>query len=763
MIITIDYNKVINLQETRRHQKAFLNVAVSFLDSLDDEKNTFHKDAEEAYKSEIQSVMDVAFVFLDALYTLGAKEKALECFHTIRFGKNGYFYILDKNLDVVEHPFLITGQKDFKQLRDALGSAMGEKIEQAASQGSGFFTYMWTVPGKTSPVEKLAYVRKFAPWDWYVCTGIFLDELEQVAEGRVKKAEELFGMSFSKVPLLGDAHMLLFNGKKEIIFQDPFLKEISQQKDQFTNRPILELLMEASKTKNQFVQYQVEQQGKQVNYESYVHYFPPLDSYVATAGPSFSKTLVSKELLWRQVLFLSVATIFFVVIVLLVVRKITRPLQELTKKVDNFSLTEEQHKKVKRAVHKDQIQELSLKFDEMKLRIEEDVQKVIDLTRAQSELIVARETQQKMLPIQVDAQAVKAVDLAGILLPAVEVAGDFFDHFLYDGRWLYFAIGDVSDKGMSSAWTMTMIMTMLRIFCRRPEATPQDILAKMNQEYAEKSSSFDFITMWLGQIDLRTGRLTYASAGHPPPLFIRKGEPVQFFTIKPARPLGISLDTIYRNETLFLIKSDVILLYTDGVTDATNPQGEFFGRKRLQEELEHTQTLTLLEINQRLLQQLEEFSQGTSYPDDITLLTMRYMGITYPIICELELAKQSSEIKRAQTTFKMNAFPLDHVEIMEVELVIEELLQNIIDYSGENEQKIALRIEITSELLLLKLVYAGQSFDPRQYLSAPHQKPPEEGGKGLLIVSKIFSVVDYFFSEGKNHLTLQKKTNHEHS
>lgn len=246
---------------------------------------------------------------------------------------------------------------------------------------------------------------------------------------------------------------------------------------------------------------------------------------------------------------------------------------------------------------------------------------VADNERIESELRIAHNIQMNILPKVFPTR--KEFDIYAFIKPAREVGGDFYDFFFIDQDHLGFVIADVSDKGIPSALFMAVAKTLIKSKTI-PERQPGEILFKVNNELCQNNESSMFVTVFLGILNIKTGNILYSNAGHNPPLII-KNNSIEFLKVSTNFVLGGIENTEYTTESLKLEHGNIIFLYTDGVTEALNEQGEFFSDKRLKQELINNINYSLKDMILNIKQKIELFSINTKQTDDITMLAIKFI------------------------------------------------------------------------------------------------------------------------------------------
>ncbi len=255
---------------------------------------------------------------------------------------------------------------------------------------------------------------------------------------------------------------------------------------------------------------------------------------------------------------------------------------------------------------------------------ESDIEPVSQRERLMSEVSLAREAQQRMLPLE--PPGLQGFDLAGICYPAREVGGDLYDYTrLADGRWAI-CVADVSGKGMSAALYMTLTKGLLTA-CAQDSDDVCEIASQMNTHIYAVGRRKVFVTAALGAIDQRTGVVEYVRAGHNPIVW---HSPSRGFT-RLVQPRGIGLgvapssifDRTLEAERLQLSAGDALVFYSDGITEAMNAKQEQFGEERLMAAVAAARGATAHSLRERVLEDVTLFLEGQPAQDDVTVLVLR--------------------------------------------------------------------------------------------------------------------------------------------
>jgi serine phosphatase RsbU (regulator of sigma subunit) len=242
--------------------------------------------------------------------------------------------------------------------------------------------------------------------------------------------------------------------------------------------------------------------------------------------------------------------------------------------------------------------------------------------RLENELQLASEIQQRFQPAA--PPQVPGYELQGISFPCYEIGGDYYD-FIWraDGR-LVITLGDVSGKGTAAALLMSSLHAAVHAQCSANNSIVETICA-VNRYLAENIPSNRFVTLFYAELDPATGVLSFINAGHNPPLIVHAGGTVENLS-SGGLPLGIKPDAVFREGKTQLQNGDVLVIYSDGVSEAPNATGEEFGTSRLQDVVARNLDASAAGIRDRIEAALTKFAQGTPASDDITLVITKRMA-----------------------------------------------------------------------------------------------------------------------------------------
>ncbi|PKL68382.1 MAG: serine/threonine protein phosphatase [Methanomicrobiales archaeon HGW-Methanomicrobiales-1] len=258
---------------------------------------------------------------------------------------------------------------------------------------------------------------------------------------------------------------------------------------------------------------------------------------------------------------------------------------------------------------------------DLKKNIEHLRRTTAEKERYAKEMEIAKEIQDNFLPES--APAIPGIELAAATLPAMEIGGDLYDFIPVKGNRWGIAIADVSGKGVSAALFMALSRTLIRI-TGSAEADPSVVLQQANRLIFEDGRSSMFITVFYGVLDPEKMTFTYGNAGHNLPLLVR-GNPPEIRILEDGRciALGVVPEVTITPGELALQPGDLIVMYTDGVTEAFNPRDEEFGEERLADFIRDHRDAPVQQIIDDLLEELKRFFDNAPQSDDITLVVIR--------------------------------------------------------------------------------------------------------------------------------------------
>ena len=383
--------------------------------------------------------------------------------------------------------------------------------------------------------------------------------------------------------------------------------------------------------------------------------------------------------------------------------------------------------------------------------------------RIDNELRIAKNIQMEMLPETYPPYPErKDIDIYGILQPAKEVGGDLYDFFIRDEK-LHFCIGDVSGKGIPAAMVMSFTHSLFRSASAH-ESNPARIMQALNEASCQGNKSNMFVTLFIGILDLPTGRLRYCNAGHDAPIVIANGQ-WSMVDVLPNLPIGVFDDFQYKMQEMNLKAGTTLFLYTDGVTEAKNKQLKQFSLDRVQEVLGSLKEVHPEVLLKTMLEKVQQFAGEAEQSDDVTMLAFQYTPQEESEILNeaLTLKNDMKQVPQLGTFIKsiIGQLQIEPSLGKNIRLAVEEAAVNAMDYAypAGTEGEISITAKSNGQWLRFIISDGGVAFDPTEVLKADTTLSAEErpiGGLGILLVRELMDTINYERIDGKNILTLTK-------
>ncbi len=278
----------------------------------------------------------------------------------------------------------------------------------------------------------------------------------------------------------------------------------------------------------------------------------------------------------------------------------------------------------------DELERLAESFhkmtEDLKIYIRDLKETTAAKERIESELSVAHDIQMgilhKIFPPFPDRHE---FDIYATLEPAREVGGDLYDFFFLDQDHLCFTVGDVSGKGVPASLFMAITQTLIKSKASQG-LMPDTVLSRVNEDLSVDNPSLMFVTLFLGILDIRTGKLMYSNGGHNPPYWVRKSGQVVPLESTQGMALGVMEAFSYQSREIVLQRGDFLFLYTDGVTEAMNEKGELFSEERLEKAIQKLRQKPVEAVISGITREVEDFSKGVPQADDITMMVLKFYG-----------------------------------------------------------------------------------------------------------------------------------------
>ena len=488
-------------------------------------------------------------------------------------------------------------------------------------------------------------------------------------------------------------------------------------------------------------------------------------------------TVIPSKIIYSSSRWLSLLILFIMVAGLValfficnsVVKRITRPLARFADSADevakgNLDATLPDIKT------KDEMARLSQSFSFMQTSLKQQMEELRRSTASkaaiESELKVASDIQMSMLPKIFPAYPDRDdIDIFGQLTPAKAVGGDLFDFFIRDEK-LFFCIGDVSGKGVPAALVMAVTRAQFRTVSAH-ESMPERIVTRLNDTMSEGNDSNMFVTLFVGVLDLPTGRMRYCNAGHDSPMLI--GSSIGMLPCDSNLPVGVMGGWKFSMQETQIDPGTTIFLYTDGLTEAENITHDQFTEERILKVAE-TSLSTNNHNPHRLVENMtnavREFVNGAEQSDDLTMLAIQYTKQQLDVRYQRSITLANDVQQVPQLAEFMDhvceAMGFDELTTMQMNLAIEEAVVNVMNYAYPEGTTGSVNIEVQANDARLKFVISdsGKHFDPTSVAEADTTLSAEDrsiGGLGIYLVRQLMDSVNYERIGGFNVLTLRKK------
>jgi serine phosphatase RsbU (regulator of sigma subunit)/anti-sigma regulatory factor (Ser/Thr protein kinase)/transposase len=377
----------------------------------------------------------------------------------------------------------------------------------------------------------------------------------------------------------------------------------------------------------QIGQFQTVRTEDKIDIYNLIAEIPGSDRILGRVNLGFSREGLSQQLnrARRVILVFALLGLFIgLAAVYLLSYYFVKPIQKLTEgvlKIGRGNLEE-----TLPVVGSDEFSEIARAFNEITLKFKSAQVNMVEQERLQKEMQVAQEIQHALLPARFPQ--IEGYELAAVYRAAKDVGGDYFDFVWIDEETLGIIVADVSGKGVPGSLVMTMIRTAIRLEARGNQS-PSDILARVNDFVAEDVKKGMFITIFFILLDSKQRQISFASAGHNPMILYRQDSEKCYFLNPKGIPLGLTLpdDISFRDsleiDKLKLKKDDLLVIYTDGITEAMNNHSELYGNDRLIDFIKTHAQLSPDEFATALDQDLASFTGNAPQNDDITLVVIK--------------------------------------------------------------------------------------------------------------------------------------------
>ena len=453
------------------------------------------------------------------------------------------------------------------------------------------------------------------------------------------------------------------------------------------------------------------------------------------------------------IIILVILGVYFTVY-MVIKRLVSKPAEVLSKNMTEF-ITDGNHTAITLDESgSDEYSMIASAFNCMTQNINSYINNINTLTREQehqkTELDIAAKIQKGLLPkehLNSDFYEVRTT-----MIPAKDVGGDFYCYLPLDDERVFVVIADVSGKGVSAALYMAVTLT-LTVQYAKMNLSPAEILEKTNEALSQNNSQMLFATEFVGIYNSTSQEFTYSNAGHNLPYVISK-DGITVLDKAKGSLLGLFTDEKYTQATTRLEVGDTIFLYTDGVTESTDSQKNFFGDARLKDVLKKFRQSHAYNAISFINDKLSEFSNGSEQYDDITMLTLNVKKTT-TLLLDVDVA-EFEKIKEA-----ILSLPVSRPQQLKLCLCAEEWFVNICSYAFPDGVPDGEKIEFVltlSDRVRMQFSDGGQPFNPLEHIVdiENYDIETQVGGLGNFIAVSNTDDSFYRYENGKNVLTLIK-------
>lgn len=418
-----------------------------------------------------------------------------------------------------------------------------------------------------------------------------------------------------------------------------------------------------------------------------------------------------------------------------------------------------------------EIDALRSAFQGMQISLTRYIDQLRDTTASKAameqELKIASDIQMQMLPKAYPPFPERTdIDIFGEVVTAKEVGGDLFDFFIRDDK-LFFSIGDVAGKGVPASLVMAVTRSMFRS-ASMIHTSPKLIVESINRSVCQSNDSFMFVTLFMGVLDLSTGRMLYSNAGHEPPVLV--GTHTRFLPIDNNIPVGLRPQWEYTEQEVKILPGTTVFLYTDGFTEAETVEHKEYGRDRMFKEAIQlaAQRLDSRTFVKNIRQTERTFVGGIPQKDDISLLAIKYMGnlehVHYHRSILLSNDVQEVPILAIFVGGICEDMQFDELTTAGVNLAIEEAVVNVMRYAYPEGCRGDILLEVTAddERLSFVLRDSGIAFDPTRAPEidvASHVGKYSVGGLGIHLIRHYMDEISYERVNSQNVFKMTKIIN----
>ncbi|MBP3820278.1 SpoIIE family protein phosphatase [bacterium] len=382
--------------------------------------------------------------------------------------------------------------------------------------------------------------------------------------------------------------------------------------------------------------------------------------------------------------------------------------------------------------------------------------------RINSELNIAKSIQISSLPsVFPPFPDRQEFDIYASMDTAKEVGGDFYDFYFMDENHIMFIIADVSGKGVPAALFMMTAKTLINNISQIVK-DPSDIIEQINNKICASNKNGFFITLFAGIVDLRTGKMSCINCGHNPPLILTNDGKYKYMDLDQNVALGVFENMNFKIVDINLNPGDIILTYTDGVTEALNENDDMYGEDRLKDCLNKNKDITnIKDIINTIKNDVKQFSGSVSQSDDMTMLIFKYYGSENPNhkYCKVLANKDNYKVFYEFIHNFCNEWKISEDISNKMDMCAEEIYANTEFYAYKNVHEGYIELYVTKEdnKIILEFRNNGVEYNPLKRSDPDITLPPEKrslGGLGIYMIKQMSDEISYQYIDGINILKL---------
>lgn len=601
-------------------------------------------------REQMQNVSRSLVAALDHFYELQergglsearAKASALKYLRSVRYGNDDYFFTYNLDMVAISHPDPKVMGRDMSGFRDAKGCLVMPKIKELITKhGSGFLDFWFWRLNDPEPSPKLGYVFLYPKWNWIIGTGVYIDDVDREAARRLGEIKDDLSWALDRVRIAQSGFVFVVDGAGGEVVISARSRDPGFLSEDFKAKELLSRLVQGARAAAGGFTCRCAaalDRGPERVWMLESRRFEPLDWYVVSAVPESELEAPGRRLMMHLAWINAAILVLGLAFASFLGRRLTRPLRTLTSYAGglperDFRLSETALAAVRdmEQRYRDEVGRLAGSFLAMERALQDYIQDLKLTTaakeRIESELRIARDIQMGIIPKLFPPFPERTeFEIYASIEPAREVGGDLYDFFFLDRDRFFFLIGDVSGKGVPAALFMAVTKTLVKATAERGLG-PGEVLTKVNADLSENNESCMFVTLFCALINLATGEVRYANAGHNPPLVLPRQGPARMLAGRNQIVAGAMPGAAYATDLLRLEPGEALFLYTDGVTEAMDASQAMYGEDRLMEVVDRARSLGARELVSAVNASISGFAGGAEQSDDITMLAIRYLG-----------------------------------------------------------------------------------------------------------------------------------------